>query len=301
MNEQALEYLKSSTAQFNKWRAKNPGMKINLDGADLSDRNLVKANLSHVSLVGASFRGAILDGATFKSANISGADFTRAGLAKSSFDYVKALSTKFTSAQAPDSSFLKATFQDCDFSNADLRRALFTGSDVGGSTFVGASVAGGNFDKTNLADADFVRADFESAVLPFDSVFAHVERNKTRATVSFVIFLVFMLAILGLGYSWIVKADKPGTINANIRSQWLLMSARNAESTDQFEAERAYRIAARLNPKSEEILVLAARFYEKRGEGEKAYPLYKKLLDLPTASDEHRDVAKTFIQSWERR
>jgi selenocysteine lyase/cysteine desulfurase len=65
-NEEQLELLEGGTKAWNRWREANPDIRIDLEEADLREKQLYRANLSGANLVkadlsGANLREAILD------------------------------------------------------------------------------------------------------------------------------------------------------------------------------------------------------------------------------------------------
>ena len=75
-NQEHVRLLSIGVSAFNAWRAENPTTIPDLNGVDLSHRNLRRANLAKAILNGANFSGAILTDANFTGANLYKADFT---------------------------------------------------------------------------------------------------------------------------------------------------------------------------------------------------------------------------------
>src|SRR5262245_53645619 len=72
-DEEQLRRLQADVALWNTWRASDPGVEIELSGADLSRSDLRGRDLSKVNLIGANLRGADLSSASLIGANLSGA------------------------------------------------------------------------------------------------------------------------------------------------------------------------------------------------------------------------------------
>lgn len=79
-NQEQLEILKQGVDVWNKWRAENPDVEIDLSGADLYGLDLSRANLESANLNGANLEGANLEGANLEGAQFVFARLTRANL-----------------------------------------------------------------------------------------------------------------------------------------------------------------------------------------------------------------------------
>ncbi len=83
--DEALELLKKDPAQFNKFKADNPRLRLDLHSADLEGQNLAKADLRRANLEAASFRRANLEGAELNNCRLVAADFREANLDGANF------------------------------------------------------------------------------------------------------------------------------------------------------------------------------------------------------------------------
>ena len=84
-NQEHVDRLKLGVKSWNAWRAENPDVRANLDGANLTRANLTLANLTLANLTlanldGANLYGANLYGANLDGANLDGANLTLANL-----------------------------------------------------------------------------------------------------------------------------------------------------------------------------------------------------------------------------
>jgi uncharacterized protein YjbI with pentapeptide repeats len=84
-NDEHVELLRKSVDAWNDWRAQNPDMEVDLDGADLQGANLSGANLSGAHLFRADLSwkrliGVDLSGALLIGANLSQADLSQTPL-----------------------------------------------------------------------------------------------------------------------------------------------------------------------------------------------------------------------------
>ena len=89
-NKKQLNRLKKGVEGWNQWRRENPGVVVDLRGADLvkvylTGADLVEAYLSGADLTGAYLTGAHLRRADLRRANLSGANLHRAKLGKTAF------------------------------------------------------------------------------------------------------------------------------------------------------------------------------------------------------------------------
>jgi len=79
-DEEHLKILKQGVNAWNKWRADNPAVRLNLRAVDLSQTNLRRADLSGAKLNGADLREADLFGADLSKTDLTAADLRRADL-----------------------------------------------------------------------------------------------------------------------------------------------------------------------------------------------------------------------------
>ena len=81
MNQDHLNRLRSGVADWNAWRAAQPGLRPSLAQAGLRGTDLSGADLSRADLSGADLRGARLAGADLRGADLRGANLFKADLA----------------------------------------------------------------------------------------------------------------------------------------------------------------------------------------------------------------------------
>ena len=79
-NTEQLEVLKSGVEAWNRWREKNPDVKIDLRNADLENAKLKAANLGGANLSGANLSAANLERADLREADLSGGNLRKAYL-----------------------------------------------------------------------------------------------------------------------------------------------------------------------------------------------------------------------------
>ena len=75
-----LSILRQGVEVWNKWRSKNPEVKVDLSGVDLRESNLYRFDLSDVNLSSALLRGTNLRESKLFSSDLSGVCFSEADL-----------------------------------------------------------------------------------------------------------------------------------------------------------------------------------------------------------------------------
>jgi uncharacterized protein YjbI with pentapeptide repeats len=123
-----FEILKEGVELWNKWRAQNPGVAIDLSGSDLYG-----ANLSRVNLNAANLQRAFLEKADLGKADLLGANLSYANL-------------------------IDANLFDANLTGANLRRANLYGANL-----IGANLRAANLTGTTLANAVLTRAGIDRA------------------------------------------------------------------------------------------------------------------------------------------
>ncbi len=180
---------------WNAWRRGNPGVKVDLSGADLADTHLTgidlrqanlsgadiahawladadlrgadltkvearEANFMDANLDGAVLRGATLAGAFMPKARMSGANLTGANLNKAHLEDVG-----LSGAVMPRAMLRLATVFRANLSGADLEAADLSTARLNGVNFRGARLGGAFLNEADLSSADFTGADLRSAQL----------------------------------------------------------------------------------------------------------------------------------------
>lgn len=165
--QEYIELLSDGVDRWNKWRNENPGVRPDLSGADLSERNLTGVNLDDADLSGADLFQSNLSGANLKMATLAGADLSGADLSNAAL--YKADLSKAVLLQAILS---HGDFRATNLIGADLRGVRATGTDFSESRMVGANLKQALLDSsvlsladvtnTNLTHADLSQADLTS-------------------------------------------------------------------------------------------------------------------------------------------
>ncbi len=169
---------------------------VNMNGADLRERDFSDANLSQ----GSAFSVKPVEGKKIHS-DISGAKFVRAKMTCFKFGEVIAKGADFSSAilynltiyggdfsksnfgvaKLSGSTIRNADFSDCRFEGADLSSSVFIDSNLFKANLTAANLhdsnfIGVNFTETNLEGADFSGAQFE------DCYYFDASGKKSEAT-----------------------------------------------------------------------------------------------------------------------
>lgn len=147
-NDEQMALLRRGVGFWNAWRGKNPGVRPDLVGADLSEADLGEANLNN----------ARLDEAFLGGSNLRCADLQRA---------------KLKYAYARNAHFDGARLSDADITAAELSNATLCGADLSHATLCEARLSGANFDDVDLEEA-YLR----------ETVISNVDLSRTKGLAS---------------------------------------------------------------------------------------------------------------------
>ena len=153
--EHVSQLLIEGTEAWNAWRARNPGIRPSLIGADLRNMNLFRANLREANLALAQ-----LGGANLAVANLSRADLTRADLSNTNLD-----GANLDEADLIGANLSGATLDEADLFEAILARANLCGANLRGANLRGAILNGATLRGADLSFANLVQADVAEADL----------------------------------------------------------------------------------------------------------------------------------------
>ncbi len=179
-NTEQLEVLKSGVEAWNRWREKNPDVKIDLRNADLENAKLKAANLGGANLSGANLSAANLERADLREANLSGGNLRKAylygaRLRSANLERADLGGANLMRANLWDVNLRGADLGGVDFWDADLQRADLKGANLIGASFgdarlpqanlAGAYLKGVSFHGADLSHADLSGADLSNTVL----------------------------------------------------------------------------------------------------------------------------------------
>ena len=179
-NTEQREVLKSSVEAWNRWREKNPDVKIDLRNADLENAKLKAANLGGANLSGANLSAANLERADLREADLSGGNLRKAylygaRLRSANLERADLGGANLMRANLWDVNLRGADLGGVDFWDADLQRADLKGANLIGASFgdarlpqanlAGAYLKGVSFHGADLSHADLSGADLSNTVL----------------------------------------------------------------------------------------------------------------------------------------
>jgi len=175
-NKQHFTLLKKGAAGWNRWREKNPDVRpelygvdlssldaldlnrVDLSGADLREGqlqhvNLVKANLYSADLSGADLSGANLNGADLGYANLSHAHLNSSYLLSANLRWANLSGANLREANLNEANLKEANLSDADLTFADLRWAILVETNLERATLVNCSVYGASVWQPKLDGA----------------------------------------------------------------------------------------------------------------------------------------------------
>jgi len=123
-NPEHLQVVHSGAAAISEWKALNPGVSLDLTGADLADAVLHGFDLSRSNLAGANLTGADLEDCDLSYADLTRADLTMARLSRARLVGVNLYRASFTAAGLVGTDFRRARFGFTCVSDCDLFGAI---------------------------------------------------------------------------------------------------------------------------------------------------------------------------------
>lgn len=159
-NAEHLAMLKRGVKTWNEWRASNPYVTPNLQGAKLSWLNLAQADLSWSNLAGADLHEADLRKANLHEANLHEANMGGVFLSDAYLSLADLSDTELSGAD-----LLKANLSGADLSEADLHWANLSWADLSGATLVRTNLKEADFRSADLSGADLTEADLSDSYL----------------------------------------------------------------------------------------------------------------------------------------
>ena len=173
-NEEQLSILRQGVEVWNKWRLSTRNVEIQLGGADLHGKFLVRARLMGADLKGANLKGANLGGAYLWGADLESANLVGAFLSQAHFMYVSSdqaaltevtpkeigsIQTSLKNANLSEASFRGANLNFVDLSFANLEKA-----DLGQASIGSSILTGTNFLQAKLGYTIFAKSDLSETV-----------------------------------------------------------------------------------------------------------------------------------------
>jgi Pentapeptide repeats (8 copies) len=148
-NQEQVEILKRGVHVWNKWRAENLHLQVDLFGAELGGADLKQANLS-----GADLRQANLWKADLWKTDLSEADLSGASLMGASLSRAQLGGAHLMGAHLMGANLSGAELRGADLSGADLREANLNETDLTGALLMGANLKRADLSRADLRQAD---------------------------------------------------------------------------------------------------------------------------------------------------
>ncbi|MHC5056377.1 MAG: pentapeptide repeat-containing protein [Planctomycetota bacterium] len=146
---------KRDMAEWNEWLEANGGVKIELEGADLSDTHLVGAQLLGAHLEGADLHRAHLEGSCLSHSHLEGATLRWAHLEGAVIEEAHLEGADLSHARLVGATVWGAHLQGAQLFDAHLE----------GATSMNAHLEKANLDQAYLQGADLLEAHLEGAIL----------------------------------------------------------------------------------------------------------------------------------------
>ena len=167
-NQEQLQILRTGKWAWNRWREENPGIAIDLCGAELAPEDFSEATVTadgRIDLSGLNLREARLDRIQTASLDLSHADLSYAHLpyatlSNTSFDHAV-----FDGADLSHSKFWSGSAPEASFWDAVLEETVLSGANLVGANFTNANLRHANLEGADLSGAALWRADLEQANL----------------------------------------------------------------------------------------------------------------------------------------
>jgi uncharacterized protein YjbI with pentapeptide repeats len=162
--------------EWNQWRAANPTLQPELEGADLEGANLAWADLSQANFTEANLFQANLFQANLIHANLAAASLSRANVSGACLAEANLSEVYVFQANLSWANLLKVNLTKANLREADLTQASLTGANLFQANFFHANLTEANFSgacltEANLRGALLMETNFEGANLTGCSVY----------------------------------------------------------------------------------------------------------------------------------
>lgn len=177
-NEEQLSILQQGACDWNRWRAENPAIEIDLKGItalSLKDIDLCNLNLEYSDLGGADlkntdlrgirFTGADLSGSHLNNANMSGLDLRTAILQYAELNEANLYNSDLTGSNFENAKLRKAILTEARLQNAILINADLYKADLSYASLIDADLSNTILRDANLMYSRLVRTNFESSII----------------------------------------------------------------------------------------------------------------------------------------
>jgi hypothetical protein len=151
-NEEQLSILKQGVQVWNQWREENSSIKVDLNGAVLSEANLSRVNFSGARLDYANFTGADLSTANLSFADLSQVNFSKANLKSANLSGAYLWGADLSEADLSNSVLDLASLMRANLTRANLIKADLSGTTLIHTKVNGAKISGSSIYGTNVWD-----------------------------------------------------------------------------------------------------------------------------------------------------
>jgi len=163
-NPEHVKLVRQGAAAIAAWRLRNPGVPLDLSGADLREASLAKANLNGAHLAGARATNASLPEARLRAANLMQADFSGSDLTKADLTVANLFAALLVEADLTGASLLSANFFAADLTRAKFTRSYLVRANLSGADLSGTRFASARLGSTLLGNCNLARAKGLSSV-----------------------------------------------------------------------------------------------------------------------------------------
>jgi len=162
-DQEQLEILKQGVEVWNKWRARNRDVYVDLIGADLREANLRRADLRKTDLTGADLVEANLRGVRLNEAQLNYAKLNFADLSGANLNGTHLIAAELKGADLIEAILAGAVLTEANLTEADLSEANFVGANLVETNLSKANLKGADLSEANLKEANLTRANLNGA------------------------------------------------------------------------------------------------------------------------------------------
>ncbi len=285
MDQEALQLLKRSVPQFNRWRAGRP---LDLRQAQLPAADLRNANLTNADLAGANLAGARLTGADLRDAHLDEADLHGADLRGVRLQAAQLAGTNLQQALLSRGNLRMANLERADLRGADLRRA-----DLRQALLAQVRTDGARFQGADLRGAQNVSGSGHEALDRWIQRMAR--RSEAWAWIRRGLVVCLLLVLIGFAPDWMALL-KQGEVQPNpfvaahlnlYLGQRLLLEEKYPQAVERFRAALAK------DPEMRPAYVHLAFAYDSMGRHREAERAFARFLELQPTPREMARLKKT--------
>lgn len=160
-NEEQLAILRQGVKVWNKWREKNHSLKIDLNGANLSEAILCDIDLGGITIRDSNFIGADLRRANFRGSDLKGSDLRNTDLRE----------TILIGTNLRETNLAHANLENADLADANLYKANLWNANLTSTNLLQTNLEGADLRESSLVYANLVRANINAAKVSGSSVY----------------------------------------------------------------------------------------------------------------------------------